>query len=150
MLFRSSKNLILFTNECTAMDESVKPSEKFSEFEKKRITILKEMSEKDKNGNPVFIGDPTRPQFKIQEDKIEIFNKEMLVLTEDYKEEIEKRNKMLIDFDKMLGEEVSEEFKKQIFKFNVTLDTDGMPSNLPKGLKQKFIDPLLNIIIVEK
>ena len=148
--FAMSKNLKLFTNECDVMDEQIKPSAKFMEFETKRVDKLKEKSEKDENGNPKLIGDPKRPQYKLQEDKLKEFSNEMLILSGEYTDEIDKRNKMLMDFDKMLGEEVPEEFIKQIFKYTIIVDDNGLPINLPKGLKQKYIDSLLNIILIEK
>ena len=149
--FVMSKNFKLFTNECIEMDEQIKPSEKYIEYDKKRIGLLKDKyGEKDDKGQLVIYGDPTRPQIKINQSLAKEFTKEIEKLREEYKEEIDKRDKIVADFNKMLMEEVPEQFINQIHKFYIVINEDGEPINLPNGLKQKYIDDLTDIILFEK
>jgi hypothetical protein len=147
-----SKNLKLFQNECTEMDELDKPSQKFLEFDNKRMDMLKnKYAEKDKDNNPIVIYDnPKRPQIKLDPKLAKEFEEKLNILVEEYKEEIEKRNSKRNEFIKFVTEEIPEKFLEQIFKFTVIIGEDSLPTNLPKGLKQKYIDALNDIILIEK
>ena len=146
------KNLKLFKMECQELDELTKLSEKYTEFDNKRMGLIRDKyAERDENNNIVMYGeDPKRHQVKIKVDLLKEFEIELNKLKNEYKDELDKRDKTLVDFNNMLFEEVPENFFDQVFKFTVTLDESGLPTNLPKGLLQKHIDALMDLILIEK
>jgi len=88
------------------------PSEKFQEYDKKRIEILQKYSEKDDNGNPKFTQtNQGMVRFDINDKNMKKFQKEIDALTKEFEKEIKDRDKQLFEYDKFLNEEVTPEFE---------------------------------------
>ncbi len=77
-------------------------SEEYKEFDKDRIEIIKELCEKDSNGNPIFENEIV----KFSKENLEIFNKRFSVLVEKYKEVLEKYEKRVKDLDALLEQKI--------------------------------------------
>ncbi len=94
------KNMKILQSEIAVFEDIIKPSEKYVEYEQKRLDICKKYAEKDENGN-----------CKIENDKFvgcennEEFNKEIQQLNNEYAEVILKRNQQLKEIEQILEEE---------------------------------------------
>lgn len=96
-----TKNKKLIRTEIESIQESLKPSDKFREFEEKRIELCNDMSKKDENGSPIIINDR---EFDIED--MDKFTKKLEELKKEYKDVISKeteKNKQAIE---MLEEDV--------------------------------------------
>ncbi len=142
-----SKNLKLFSDEVAYFESLVKPSEKFIEYETKRINALKtKYAITDENGQPILENN----QFKVKEELLNEFIQYMNELNIEYKEAIEERLKTVNEFEKLMEDEVSESIRNNIVIFKYEIDEDNIPKNLPEGLKQKHLDQLLDYLIKPK
>lgn len=92
--------------EITNLEETLKTTEKFNEFETKRIELNKKYAKKDEKGEPIIEKDAY-----ILENKEE-FEKEYELLKEEYKEEITKREEQNKELVKFLKEETTFELFK--------------------------------------
>lgn len=98
-----AKNHRLVDTEIGILNDTIKPSEKFLEYDKKRADICEASAEKDENGKPkIQIKDGS--QEYVIADK-EGFDNEINLLQEKYKDEIENRKKQAEEYKKLLEEE---------------------------------------------
>lgn len=81
-------------------------TEKFKEFDVKRVELCVEFSAKDENGNPITKNE----QYDIT-DK-EGFSKEYSKLMDEYKDELDARNKQMQEYESLMNEDVTLNFKK--------------------------------------
>jgi hypothetical protein len=100
------KNLQLIQTEIKAFTAAIEPDDAYAEYDKKRIELCKKYADKDKNEKPVTLpirkgSNIVRFIIKKAENK-ELFNAEMEVLNEEYKDAIEKRNGSVKEFEKIL------------------------------------------------
>jgi len=102
-----AKNSRLVDHEIELLQETIIPSEDFTEFEDKRNELVKKYAKKDKNGEPKQetqdVNGQTFSFFKI--DDIPAYNEEAKPLEEEYKEVIESRNTQLKEYDTQLEED---------------------------------------------
>jgi uncharacterized protein (DUF3084 family) len=104
-----AKNKRLLKNEIYSIQEArnnIKLPEALEEYEKERIALCEELSDKNEDGTTVQATDNQgRPVFKIVEKQKE-FQKEMEELGEKYKEALDERQKLEDDFKAFMDEEV--------------------------------------------
>ena len=97
------KNKKLLDAEKDALTEGVKATEKYNEYDTKRIELAQKHAQKDEDGKPKVEGNTF-----VMED-MEAFNKELDVLREEYKEELDARDKQIEEFNELLEKESSVE-----------------------------------------
>lgn len=85
----------------------IKQSDKFEEFDKKRVEINKKYAKLDEKGNPELVNE----QYQILDDKKEDFNKEIDTLKEEYKDTLKEREDQKKELEAFLKEEITLEFK---------------------------------------
>lgn len=100
------KNKKVIEEEIKILEEVVKPNPEFENYERERITLCENHSEKDENGNAIIIDN----KYKII-DQIK-FDEELNILKEGYNEFIAERMKQINDYNKMLDEETNIDFSK--------------------------------------
>jgi len=88
----------------------------YKKFDDERLELCKEMSEKDKDGNPVV----DKGEYKVKD--IEDFNKKIEALKKKHKSAIEKEDDRKKEYDKFIEEEIEVEFHK--------INLDLCPENL--------------------
>lgn len=108
--FVINKNRNLLEHETEDIKKSSKPSEKFQEFEQKRIELIREYSEKDEQGNIKFEDIDGGSKFTIPEKDKKKFQKELSDLSKGYDDVIQERNEQLKEYNKFLQEEVDLQF----------------------------------------
>ena len=96
-----AKNKKLIKNEVEAIKESIDPSEKFKEFENRRLDICKDMAKKDKDGKPIIINNT---EFDIK--NTDKFNSKIEDLKKEYQDDIDKETEKNKQAMEMLEEEI--------------------------------------------
>lgn len=97
-----AKNRNLVDVEVKALKEALKFSEKYTEFDTKRVELCKRLADKDEKG----VAKMEANAFVIVANKEE-FDKELETLRAEYKTEIDAREEQLKKFNEMLEEESS-------------------------------------------
>jgi hypothetical protein len=106
-------NLVFLANKKLAQErvdeirEAAKPTKAFQDFEKERLEALKEMANKDEEGNPKMKGN----QYDIEGNEKK-WEKKYKELESKHKEAIDERNKQVEEANKVAEEECDIEFKK--------------------------------------
>jgi len=103
-------------------------SDEFKKCESERIDICKKFSKKDENGDPIM----SEGKFVI--DNTKEFDIELNKLQEKYKNEIDKREKQIKDYKKLLDENSSVKFHE------ISL------ADIPKGIKSEHLDMIFELI----
>jgi seryl-tRNA synthetase len=96
--------------EIDAMKETIKRSEKYEEYDRKRIEIAKKFSKKDETGKEVIENN----SFVLEDEKS--FEKEFKALKEEYKDTVAEQEKKEKDFNDFLKEESKLELYKIPFE----------------------------------
>lgn len=91
-----AKNVVIVEREISAIDESLKPSEDFVKYEKERIELAKEYSEKDEKGNPKTTTKNKKEVF-VMKDKTK-FDKAFKKFQGTYKIVLDKRQKQVDEY----------------------------------------------------
>lgn len=116
-----AKNKKVIETEIEVLKESVKPSEKFTEYEKKKAEIVKKYADKDEKGN--YKADANN-QYVVETQKVE-FEKEVAPLNEEYKEEIDKRDAQVKEFNEVMlkaeAKFIPFKIKKEDVPVNITV-----------------------------
>lgn len=106
LVYAIDKNLTKLEGEVKSIEAAQKPSKKFEEYEEKRIGLNETYAEKDENKVPKMKNiDQWRSEYVIDESKKPEYDKKMDELTDEFSDEIKKREKQLKDFDKFLKDE---------------------------------------------
>lgn len=124
-----NKNLAIIKPEIEALQKALTPSEKFLEYDAKRVEIVKKYAKKDEKQEFVLFDVGGRKSFDVagQEEAVE---NEVKPLKEEYKEAIELNEKQMKEYNELLDKEA------KIDLYKVKLE------NLPKeitGEQQKSI-----------
>jgi len=114
------------------INDAIKTSKKFEEFEQKRIDVCLKYCEKNDNGEPIIINEVYQG---LENNKT--FNDEFGKIKEKYKTEIDERQKQLDEYNKLLKEDVEFEFNK--------IDLDLIPDDLMNGHQQAILTPLFKV-----
>lgn len=125
-LIKNVKNIEVDIN---TLNEIIKPTEDFLQFEQERIAICRSHSIKDENGEPVLNND----EFQIE--NMENFNSDLIPIKEKYEKTLSKR-------------------QEQIEKYNSLLDEDNVvelikigPDDLPDGITPNEIEDIYPILL---
>lgn len=97
-----AKNKKLIETEIEALNVALKASEKYTEFDTKRVELCKRLADKDEKG----VAKMDNNSFVIIANKEE-FDKELEALRTEYKEEIDAREAQIKKFNEMMEEESS-------------------------------------------
>lgn len=97
-------------------EKILEPSERFKEYETKRIELCVLMSDKDDEGEPLIVDN----QYKIID--ITTFNIKLEELSTDYTEDINIHQKKMDEYSSLLEEDINIEFIK--------IDIDVLPEEL--------------------
>lgn len=121
-----AKNKIQMRPEVEALEEARKPSEKFVEYEQKRIALAKELADRDETGKIKAEND----RFIISE-KMDQFNEKLEVLQKEYKDSIEEREKQIKEYNSILEEEIY----IKLYKIKV----EHLPDEIEAGFVEVFV-----------
>jgi len=95
------KTAKILSDEIYALKESIKSSDAFNEYERKRLELCNKYCSKDEAGKPLM-----KDGYFVGLDKNTDFIKEIETLKEKFKETLEARKKQEQEYAKMLDEEV--------------------------------------------
>ena len=123
------KNKKKIQAELDTLKETVKPSNKLQEYENKRVELCKQYCEKDKEGKPVIKNN----SYSGLDVNVK-FDAEIKKLKEEYKTELDNREKQVKEYNKLLQEKVEIELHK------IAVD------DLPKDITSKQLESLWLII----
>jgi len=111
-----AKNSKLVGGEIETLQETIKPTEEYSDFEKERDEIVKKYAVKDKNGGAKQESKEVNGQhftfYNIEKDKIDISNKELKELNEKFKEAVDARDIQLKEYAELMEVECNIEVHK--------------------------------------
>lgn len=96
-----AKNIAKVTEECKLIESIMKPSDKYSEYDQKRVELAKEFCDKNEDGSPKTEGNA----FVISAENRVNFEVEHTKLRAEYVEEISEFTKQQEDFNILLQEE---------------------------------------------
>lgn len=106
-------------------------TDEYKDFEAKRIELCVLHSEKDDNGEPVVEND----QYKIID--TQKFGEELNTISEQFKDAIDGRQKQIEDYNSLMEDELTLEFKKVSFE------------DLPQDITEKQLRQLEFMIILD-
>lgn len=84
-----------------SLEDAIKPSEKFLEYENKRVALMEKFCDVDKSGNPVKELVGKHVQYSITQ-KLGSFQKALEKLSKEYKDAISQRETQLKDYETLL------------------------------------------------
>lgn len=122
--YARAKNKKLVLDEIQLFEESIKPSDKFLEYNKKRIELCEKYCQKDKENNPIIKNNKYCGLERNNE-----FEKEIELLNEESKEVINEKKGLEEEYNKMLMEEIELNFHK-ILLDDVPIDITGQQLEL--------------------
>jgi hypothetical protein len=93
-----ARNISLLTPICTDLEKSVKPSDKYLEYENRRRELAIEFARKDAEGHPMMAGN----QIFLADAKA--FQTKIVTVEEEYKDEIAEQKKKIEEYEKLLDE----------------------------------------------
>lgn len=125
------KNKKLILDELEIIEKSLIVSDKFKEYDTKRIELCKKHSNKDENWEAIMID----KRFDINDFKW--FEKDILKLQEEFKETLNENDKHISDYEKLLNEETKLELVK--------VDSENIPDELSQILMDILIKYDLSI-----
>jgi len=114
-----SKNINKVKSEIDSFRESVKPSDAFNEYEKKRAELCELHARKDDKGKSII----KNGEYDI--DNRQAFDAQLKVLQEDNKDVLDARQKQIEDFNAFLREESKVEPHK--------IDVNDVPKDITAG-----------------
>lgn len=124
------KNKKILDEEIDIFKKTMEVSEIYNEYDHKRVAICEKYAQLDEHGNPTIVDS----QYVIT-DK-ESFEKEFVVLKEEYKVAISDRNKQISDYDKLMTEDSDITTKLSKVKFE----------HLPEDLSAAQLETIQEII----
>jgi len=131
--YAMAKNKAAIEKQAKILREASMPSTKYLEYEQKRVSLGREMADKDEKGKPLADG----PLFRIPD--IDKFNERWDELKEEYKEVIKAREKQLKDFEEIMDKQV---------------DIKGLETvafeDLPEQISSAEMSALMPLIIKEE
>lgn len=110
------KNKKLIQQEIEDIKKVIEPTEKFKEYENKRVEILTEFADKNPDGSPKLTQEANGIiKFEIDPDNKK-FQKAINAHIEEYKEVIQDRDKQMFEYNNFLAETAD----ISLFKFKLT------------------------------
>lgn len=105
--FTIAKNKEVIKPIVDKLNKMIKMSDRFMEFDKKRVEINEKYAERDEKGNPIM----KEERFTIPKDKKEDFQKEIEALKTEYKDAVSERETQKKELEAFLKEEITLDFK---------------------------------------
>lgn len=93
-----------------SLDEAIKPSDEYLEFEQKRVELMEKYCDRDDQGNPRKEIFGKSVQYSITQ-KLGQFQKALEALSKPYKKAITQREKQLADYAGLLDKQCEEPLK---------------------------------------
>ena len=128
--YMCAKNKAILKDEVIAIRAAHGPSEEFREYEGKRIALCEKYADKDDNGKSVIING----SYSLGVNK-EVFEKELVKLTKDYKESIDENTERVAEYQKFLDEEIEQHL--------VSIDLE----DVPKEITGRQMDVIIKLVI---
>lgn len=110
------KNIKEIENEISKLNEAIKPSEEFKQFEQDRIAVCQLHCLKDENGNPIVHNE----EFQIAD--MDKFNQDLIPIKERYGDILRHRQQQIETYNAMLDEDIDFQFTK--------VGPDDLPSEI--------------------
>jgi hypothetical protein len=126
------KNKKLIEEEIETLQKSIEMSSEFQEFERKRISLCEQFSDKNKDGSPIITNNaysiPNREEFEA----------EVAGLKNQYLECVSEREEQLRDYDKLLKEE--SDLLDKLAKVKITYVPDDISATQLDSIKEIIED----------
>lgn len=106
--YKIVKNRKLIEPEIEAIQEAIKPSEKFIEFEKKRVELCEKFCKKDSGGKAIVENN----SYAFEDSELPKFQVELKNLQSEYQEEFDKRKMVEKDIENLTNEEIEVDVTK--------------------------------------
>lgn len=119
-LYVISENIKLLNDEIIKLNEIIKGSDRYNEYQDKRISTCIKYSRKNEDGSPKMVINNGIEEFDI--DQTEEFTAEIKELQAEYKEEIDEFMEQVRTYNNRLEEEIDINFK--------TISIDDIPENI--------------------
>lgn len=119
-LYAISENIKLLNDEIIKLNKLIKGSDRYNEYQDKRISTCIKYSRKNEDGSPKMIINNGIEEFDI--DQTEEFTTEIKKLQAEYKEEIDEFMEQVRTYNNRLEEEIDINFK--------TISIDDIPENI--------------------
>lgn len=119
-LYVISENIKLLNDEIIKLNKLIKGSDRYNEYQDKRISTCIKYSRKNEDGSPKMIINNGIEEFDI--DQTEEFTAEIKELQAEYKEEIDEFMEQVRTYNNRLEEEIDINFK--------TISIDDIPENI--------------------
>ena len=119
-LYVISENIKLLNDEIIKLNKLIKGSDRYNEYQDKRISTCIKYSRKNEEGSPKMVINNGIEEFDI--DQTEEFTAEIKKLQAEYKEEIDEFMEQVRTYNNRLEEEIDINFK--------TISIDDIPENI--------------------
>jgi len=123
------KNIKNVESDINKLNEIIKPTQDFLEFEKERISICRLHAIKDENDEPILNGD----EFQIE--NMDKFSLDLEPLKIKYRDVLTERQKQIEKYNSLLDEDI-----------NIELVKIG-PDDLPDGITPNEIEDIYTILL---
>ncbi len=118
-------------DEVEDLQEAIKPSADFVEYDRKRLELCERLAKKDDKGNPVISG----VQYVF--DNPQEFQEELTKLNEEYQEVLTKRDEQITAFNQAMKDSA----ESRVFKIKASKMPDSL-APFAEGLSPMLIDDL--------
>jgi hypothetical protein len=126
------KNKKIVEEEIETLQKSIEMSEQFQEFERKRIGLCEQYSEKNKDGSPIIVNNayniPDREKFEI----------EVAGLKSQYLDCVSERESQLREYDKLLKDDT--DVLGKLSKININHIPDDISATQLDSIKEIIED----------
>lgn len=119
-LYAITENIKLLNDEIIKLNKLIKGSDRYNEYQDKRISTCVKYSRKNEDGSPKMVINNDIEEFDIVQ--TEEFTTEIKELQAEYKEEIDKFMEQVRTYNNRLDEELDINFK--------TISIDDIPENI--------------------
>ena len=117
-----NKNSEKIESHLTSLEKLIKPTDKFIEYDQKRVAIVEKYAEKDEHGQPIIQKNPNEGDtYKVDP---EVVKPEVEELDKEYKEVLEERQEQMKQYLEILNDEHTIEVH-MVDMSNVPEDVDG-------------------------
>jgi hypothetical protein len=118
--YACNKNRSLIFNEVNSINQTLTPSQEFSDYENKRLELGKKYAKKDTKGEPMaedkIINGKKENVFIFEPADRKIFDAELAILQAESKGAIDGRQKQIDEYNKLLEEDTD----VQLFRIPIT------------------------------
>ena len=130
-----ARNKMLLQKHVEELSKVQQPTQDFMEFEDKRVILLQQHADKDKNGRAQHCSQSNQYVVTVNRDR---FNEEFAQLKDSYKDTLTSRDKQMTEYFKILDEDISIKLMK--IKF----------SKLPREIQPIFLNIFMEADLIEE